>query len=519
MEVLKLLVAQKGFDLNRRYRSLPPPFSYLLSENFKFLGNKYYSKDYLSTELIRFLIDNGAYLNSYDENGASLLLFAIQTDNSFLRNYLLENGVKFKDTEGDNTVYAAIEDNDVPLLQRIVNNYNVRLTTSMVKNWTSKVSPDMFEYLIGQCADNSKTYKELVDFRTHFSNRKEMVQEKYENVARKEAAATYTCEGISEFKKRYPDLTNIAEARYNEIATNDINNAKSIVALKKCEKQYPDFKSTTDLKKREIYLNDVNKLEESYSHAKNLVANSSFYYESKMSDIANSFIKDYQNYYDPDNQLPLAKDLSQFYSALSKVNQGYRYTYHRLPSPGLFKAEMRSDYDRLSSAYSNLYNCGHGLSSEAMLSSISKDLQEAKRCAEKSTREYRDFCEKIKIKVEKNTHPSGDLSGLGLLGGTCTRRNRGEIVIKLSLPTGDYRVYVNYNEFWYYTGTVFQDGEYRFEHYKITDVYCDLFSLYDMSNAEKSYLNYSERDGKYSSSSELETSIVNRILKYYYSYL
>ena len=519
MEVLKLLVAQKGFDLNRRYRSLPPPFSYLLSENFKFLGSKYYSKDYLSTELIRFLLDNGAYLNTYDENGASLFLLATQTDNMFLQDYLLLKGVKIKDTEGDNTVYAAIEDNDVPLLQRILKNYNVRLTTSMVKEWIPRVSPDMFEYLVNQCADNSKTYEELVDFRTHFSSRKEMVQDKYEDLAIKEAAAIYTSLGLSEFSKRYPDLTYIREARYREIATNDITNSISIGNIKKCEKEYPDFKAMTELKKKEIYLNDIKKLEESYSHAKSLVAENSFYYESRMSDIANSFVKNYQNYYDPDNQLPLANDLSRFYSALSKAAQGYSCYYHRLPKPGLFKDEMRNDQNRLSSAYSNLKYCSYGLSSEAMLSSIDKDLQKAKRCAEESTREYWDFCEKINIRVEKNTHPSGELSGVGLLGGKCARRDEGEIVIKMSLPTADYRIVVSYNEFWYYTGTIFSEGELRFDCFAITYVVSDLFFYSEMLDAEDSYLGFTERhvDG-YSSLSELETDIVNRILKYYYSF-
>lgn len=510
MEVLKLLVAQKGFDLNRRYRSLPPPFSYLLSENFKYLGNKY-SKDYISTDLIHFLIDNGAYLNSYDENGASLLLLAISTDNVYLQNYLVDNGVninKAADTEGNNGIHAAIADNNVPLLQRIVKNYNVRLTTSFVKDWTSRVSPDMFEYLIGQCADNANTYDELVEFRKHFSNRKYEVQDKYENIARKEVSNTYTYEGIMECKKRYPDLNNITEPRYKEIAKNEINTSKNIAQIKVCEKRYPDFKASTDLKKSAIYHSDVKDLEESYSHAKNLVAKSSFYYESRMSDIANSFVKNYQDYYDPDSQLSLAKDLSQFYSALSKVNQGYFYSCHKLPRAGLYEDEKYDVINRLNSAYSNLYHCGHGLTSEAMLSSVDKDIQAAKRYADVSIKEYRNFCETLKnrISVEKHTFPSGELTR-GLLDSYSYRSKEGVIVLKISYNGQNSRLYFDYNEYYNYWGS-----EPKFDHYEIL-FYTDIDNLLYSGNE------YFNCRFECKSLDAVEAGIIGRILKYYYSFL
>lgn len=515
MEVLKLLVAQKGFDLNRRYRSLPPPFSYLLSENFKYLGNNY-SKDYLSTELIRYLIDNGAYLNSYDENGASLLSLAISTNNVYLQNYLVDNGVnidKAADTEGNNGVIAAIADNNVPLLEKIVKNYNVQLTTPLVKDWTSKVSPDMFDYLVGQCADHANTYEEIVEFRTHFSNRKDVVQDKYENLAKKEVSNTYTYEGIMECKKRYPDLANITEPKFKEIANNEISTSKDIAQIKVCENRYPDFKAMTDLKKNEIYLNDVKKLEESYSHAKNLVAKSSFYYESRMSDIANSFVNNYQNYYDPDNQLPLAKDLSRFYSALSSVNQGYYSRYHLLPQPGLFKEEMIRDQNRLKSAYDNLYSCGHGLSSEEMLSAINQILQEAKKAADKSINEYREFCDNLKknIKVKENIQPYGELTG----GEARKFRNNGQLNIEWRVSQYHDLILVTYHECYEYDGW----GKYREGYYEINGLYSSPNYYYDMLNAEKSYYSNWLDINKYQTLSALETGIINRIVKYFYSFL
>ena len=120
LDVLDLFFTREEFDINRRYRSFPPPLSYLLSTNYKHLGERY-SKDYLSTTLLEKLFDHGAYLNTYDENGASLLLLANSTDNSYLQSYLLDRGVninKVADESGNDAVYAAIESSNVASLKK-----------------------------------------------------------------------------------------------------------------------------------------------------------------------------------------------------------------------------------------------------------------------------------------------------------------------------------------------------------------------------------------------------------------
>ena len=344
MEVLKLLVAQKGFDLNRRYRSLPPPFSYLLSENFKYLGNKY-SKDYLSTDLIRFLIDNGAYLNSYDENGASLLSLAINTDNVYLQNYLVDNGVninKAADTEGNNAVYAAIADNNVPLLQKIVQNYNVRLTTSMV--WTYKVSPDMYEYLVGQCAYNAYTYEELVDFRMHFSNRKEMVQDKYENIARQEVSQADDYNTIVLCEQRFPDLTTITVPRKRIIADKELAICRTIANIKTYEEHYPAWKQDCIKKKDSIYHADCNLLQQEYQHAQASINNQTLQ-QAKFN--VNDFITNYSNYYDPEQKLSLAHALKRHYLAVDAASANYGPYYTATNS---FDHWYQKDRDRIRTA-------------------------------------------------------------------------------------------------------------------------------------------------------------------------
>ena len=98
-------------------------------------------------------------------------------------------------------------------------------------------------------------------------------------------------------------MTALTGPKFKEIATKEIGAAQDIVQIKTCEKRYPDFQQLINPKKRAVYDIDVKDLQKSYSHAKSLVARSSFDYEGTMKYIASSFVDNYQNYYDdPDNE-------------------------------------------------------------------------------------------------------------------------------------------------------------------------------------------------------------------------
>ena len=511
MEVLNLFLARTDFDINRRYRSLPPPFSYLLSTNYSFLGKRY-DKNYLSTELIRSIIDHGGRLNTYDENDASLLLLANSTQNEYLQNFLIDNGVniyKAADDHGNDAVDAAIESNNTPQLQRLVKNYQIILTTAHVKYHTSRVSDEMYDYLASECANNSTDYNSITDFRHFFSDKKFLVQSKYENLARAEVAKAKDYESIMTCKGRYPDLTDITDPKFNEIASNDLNATKNIVQLKVCEKRYPHLQALIDLKKMAFYHIDVLNLKESFSHAQDLVHIGSFVHEKRMSSYADWFIENYQNYYDPEDQLPLAKDLCQFYSAIEKVKKGYYTTYIKLPSPRIFWEEMNEDLNRLQSAYTSLANCGHGLSSDAMLKAVNQAIDEVKTIADKNIREYREFCEILRknMKVTKNTGPHGELHG----GGPEMRHSEdGKIEIDLGIPYEYYSISVYYNAYYW------DNNEFR--HYKITNIwgYHLSISYYDINQQQS---DWTERYKEYKTSGELERDIVNKIYWYYCSFL
>lgn len=518
MEVLDLLLSADTFDINRSYGSLPPPFSYLLSENYNALGGKY-SKEYLSTELIQNLIDHGARLNTYDENGASLLLLANSTENEYLQNYLIDHGVninKVADNAGNNALYAAIESGNVPQLQRLVKNYQITLTTAYVQDRTARVSSEMYDYLARECANNSSDYSSITTFRNHFSDKKHLVQSKYEDLARVEVAQANNYESIMACKLRYPDLNDITDPKFNEIASNDLNAASNIVELKVCEKRYPNTRALIDLKKRAFYHIDMLNLEDSFSYAQHLVSIGSFVHEKKMSEYADWFLENYQNYYDPEEKSPLAKDLHQFYSALENMRKGYYTTYIKLPNPKIFWEEMNSDHNRLKSAYTSLAHCGHGLSSDAMLNTISQAIETVEKIADKNIREYQEFCETLRknMRVKSHTGPHGDLFG----GSDRCYSEEGEIIIDLGIPYQSYIITVYYNAYFRDISRFFDAPNYQFDCYKITGVhgYQISISYYEIEEQESSW---SDKYKQYKSAGELEQDIVNKIYRYYCSFL
>lgn len=378
-EVLNLFFSRPDFDINRRYRTLPPPFSYLLSENFKYLGN-HYDEDYLSIDLIFLLIDHGALLNTYDENGASLLLLANTTGNVRLQNYLVDNGVnidKSANESGDNAVVSAIRSSDLSLLRRIVENYNIKLFSNDVRDYISEVSPEMYEYLASECSHNAQSYEELTDFRNLFSDKKTMVQEKYESLARQEVSAATSYEMISLCAMRYSDLNSIVEPKrrliaekecdeaekypelclfrehypqysdltarcHDRVSDRELSEVSSVRLVKDFENHYPERYQDVQSKKNTIYESDCNSVSQELNRVlascneHNLSVTSQF----NLSD----FATEYSGYYDPQNKAPLAKVLDGYYHAIEAANNKFAPYY---TETNRFDDRYRSDLDYL----------------------------------------------------------------------------------------------------------------------------------------------------------------------------
>ena len=388
-EVLDLFFSMPDFDINRRYRSLPPPFSYLLSENFKFLGNQY-SGDYLSIDLIFKLIDTGALLNTYDENGASLLLLANTTGNVRLQNYLVDNGVnihKSANAAGDDAVVSAIVASDVALLSRIVKNYDVKLVSVEVKDHLPVVSADMYDYLASECARNAHIYEELVNFRNIFSDKKPLVQDKYEALARQEVAEASSYDMISLCAIRYPDLFSIVEPKrrliaekecdaagnytelslfrdhypqyedlrnrcFERVSTKELGEVNHVRLVKEFEIHYPERYQDVQPKKIAIYESDCNSVDHELERVLSSCSNHNLSIQQDFD--LNTFSKYYSNYYDPQNKVPLVNVLIGYYSAIEAANKKFPPYY---TATNEFDDKYRSDMNYLNDAQSCCSRC------------------------------------------------------------------------------------------------------------------------------------------------------------------
>jgi len=423
LQVLELLCSQKDFDINRRFHSLPPPFSYLLSENFNYLGGKY-SKDYLSTEIIKTMIDHGARLNTYDENGASLLLLANSTDNEYLQNYLLDNGIninKSADASGNNALYAAIESSNVPQLSKILQNYHLFLHTNDVKGRTTGISSEMYDFIAEECAKTSNSYNDLVDFRDYFKDKKNLVQDKYELLARQEVAAASNFAAISRCQSRYPDLKSLTEPKRKAIAEKECAAADSYTALmifqdrypdyselqKKCyahvtakeladartindvkafETHYPELSQRIQDKKPGIYKADCQSLQAEYQRA--LASMEKHSLTATPSYDVQQFVNQYSNYYDPDKKVPLANAVRIYYSAVDVANRQFGPYYTQTNK---FEDRYRSDISTLEDVQHAYRKCSEYNLSSSWLSDQLSRKESALR------KHYEECCRAVKL--------------------------------------------------------------------------------------------------------------------------
>ena len=119
-QLLSLILSRKDFDVNFRYQSLLPPFAYLIRQNNDYLGK--FSVDYISDNVLKMFIEKGAPVNTYDNEGNSLMSFAMETDNVFLQNYFIDAGIDLnrENKESKDALYFAIDKGDLSLVKRII---------------------------------------------------------------------------------------------------------------------------------------------------------------------------------------------------------------------------------------------------------------------------------------------------------------------------------------------------------------------------------------------------------------
>lgn len=223
-QLLDAFVANKAFDINLRFRSLLPPFAYLIRENYNFLGGKF-DANYISNHVLRTMIENGATINTYNIDGSTLMTFARETNNEYLQNYFIDNGMDLShvDHKGHDEIYKTIDAADLPLLKKLVENARMELNIKNLKNDIPSIRQhnELYDYIATHCALKTKGYEELVLFRKKFEDKKELVQQKYEQLARAEADLANTYHEILSIEQRFQDLPSIIEQRKYAIYKRD----------------------------------------------------------------------------------------------------------------------------------------------------------------------------------------------------------------------------------------------------------------------------------------------------------
>ena len=289
MQVLKAFATRSDWDANERYRSKMPPLNYLIRTNYEFLGNKFNS-DYIADDVLTIMLEHGASVTSYNQDGQTLLTFALETDNKNLQNYLIKNGVNFQhqDNKGEDDIYRMIADGEIELIKQVLAIDKNLININTLRNDTKDIAryPHLYELISTHCAQLATNYDEMVLFRQRFADCKQMVQQKYETLANGEISQTVTFSDIMKVEDRYPDIPHL-----------------------------------TDPRKLSIYRQDCQRLQAIHTKAL-ATANDPNYSLLPVDNFPNEFINLYSDsyHYDPDSLLSLAHEVQSFFAICAGLN-------------------------------------------------------------------------------------------------------------------------------------------------------------------------------------------------------
>ncbi|MBO4822515.1 MAG: hypothetical protein J5548_13750 [Prevotella sp.] len=327
MKLLKAFATRSDWDANLRYRSELPPLNYLLNTNYNFLGEKF-SKEYIANEVLETLISHGASVTTYSESGSSLMAFALETDNEYLQSYFLSMGVNLKhsDDGGNDDIYKMIASNKLSILKEVIAKGKLDLNINNLKNDPKEISKnrEMYDFVADVCASKVASYEDVVLFRQKFADKKQLTQQKYEELARREVNACTTYDMITNCVKRYPDLPDITGPKLISIAEEELKTYKTIAQLKLFETRYPQLKEKTLEQKDKVYKADCIALQEAYSQMKASMQNKS---TNVNKTISATFLEDYYNYYDPQQMLNLATAMNNCVQVVETIEKSFRPYY------------------------------------------------------------------------------------------------------------------------------------------------------------------------------------------------
>jgi len=317
-KVLDAFLARPDFDVNLRYSSLLPPLPYLIRENHRFLNGKY-SKDYISDHVFQAMIIKGAKVNTYAEDGSTLMAFAIETGNEGLKSFFSNQGLDahHEDSRGHDDVYKLIEKGDLKHLKQLVDN-NTPLNINLLKNDPKSFAryPELYDYVARHCAVQARSYEDVTLFRKRFSDRRSLVNDKYEGLCRQE------CQAASDYFQ-----------------------------IMKCLARYPDLSAITTPRKQTIYRRDCKAIDDIFVKVCIVAAPLDLYERFPQEDKVAYFLKAYgSGNYDPDHFLPKARDVENLYAISKAVHWSPRRYFDDYWYQGRFNVDKRVVEDGLNAA-------------------------------------------------------------------------------------------------------------------------------------------------------------------------
>ena len=298
IRILRAFDSRSDWDANQRYRSELPPMNYLMRRNHDFL-NQHFSKEYIDDEVLKILVNHGASVTSYTDEGQTLMTFALETGNQYLQSYFLKQGVNLmhEDDHGHDDLYRIIESGNLSLLKDSYNHGSVKINVHTVKNEASSFSgnKDLYDFVTARCAEQASIYEDLVIFRQRFPDKKQLVANKYEALCRQES-----------------------------------NAATDYFQIMKCVERYPDLSAITTPRKLAIYRQDCKFVDDLYVKVCITVAGSGVNewvpYDKKVAYFLSAYDK---NNYDPDHFVPKARDVENAHKISEAVHWQTRRYFDR----------------------------------------------------------------------------------------------------------------------------------------------------------------------------------------------
>jgi len=216
-QLLSLIVSEKNFDVNYRYKTLLPPLPYLIRENHQFLGR--YDKNYVSDNVLKLLIVKGSPINTYDNDGSSLMAFAIETDNQYLSAYFIKQGIDLKrsNNQGNDALYLAIDKGQLTIAKSVIEKTNFDLNINTLRNDPAvfKKYTDTYDYVADICANKAINYKDIRAFAEAFSDKFDLVRPKldviYNSEINKLEAAKLQAISIISNRENYSSVESIIQ--------------------------------------------------------------------------------------------------------------------------------------------------------------------------------------------------------------------------------------------------------------------------------------------------------------------